>query len=230
MNQITLSAETDEIIDRPKFSLLSLIGFGIACIGVFSFEYVQVMPFAVIGVAIGAFCLITANQKRQGMATKTLAIITIALGATAASAGYFTRKLEVNYDLTHAKDLAELYLGNLSKGDMNRIYFLNGLEPGADAKTQNVELTKAINRIKTDPSVIAVRAHKQPASWVYTGEYVTYSGDDFFTFRLTYRDEGQPERPRFWVYCRRNGRKNDTSEKTARWKIDKVEPVLAQKS
>ena len=230
MNQITLSSETDEIIDRPKFSLLALVGFGIACIGVFSFEYVQVMPFAVIGVAIGAFCLITANRKRQGIWTKMLAIVSIALGATAASAGYFTRKLEVSYDLTHARNLAELYLGSLSSGDMNRIYFLNGIEPGADVKTQNVELTKAVNRIKTDPSLIAIRAHKQPANWVFTGEAVSYSGDDFFTFRLTYRDEGQPNRPRFWVFCRRNGRKNDTSEKTARWKIDKIEPVLAQRN
>jgi hypothetical protein len=82
MNPITLSSETDEIIDRPKFSLLALVGFGIACIGVFSFEYVQVMPFALIGVAIGAFCLITANRKRQGILTKMLATDSIALGAT----------------------------------------------------------------------------------------------------------------------------------------------------
>jgi len=225
MNQITLSAESDEIIDRPKFSLLSLIGLGISILGVLSFNYVQVMPFAVIGAAIGAFCLITANRKRQGFTTKILATLSIALGATASSAGYFTRNLETSYDLTHARNLAELYLSSLSKGDMSRIYFLNGIEPGAETKTQSPELTQAVNRIKTDPALLAILAHKQPANWVYEDEAVAYSGDDFFTFRLTYRDDGQPNKPKYWVYSRRNGRKNDTSEKTARWKVDKIEPV-----
>lgn len=228
MNQITLSAESDEIIDRPKFSLLSLIGFGIAAIGVFSIEYVQVMPFAIIGAGVGIFCLITANGKRQGVLTRILAATAIALGATAASAGFFTRNLEVSYDLTHAKNLAGLYLESISSGDMNKVLFLNGIEPSADAQTQNVELTKSISRIKTDPTLIEIQAHKQPVKWVFMGEAIPYRGDDFFTFRLTYRDEGQPNKPKYWVYSKRNGRKNDASAKTARWKVDKIEPVPKQ--
>jgi hypothetical protein len=225
MNQITLSSETDEIIDRPKFSLLSLIGLGIASIGALAFNYVQVMPFAVMGAAIGIFCLLTAKRKRQGVLTRFLASMSIALGTTAASAGYFTRYLEMDYELTHAKNIADIYVEAIAKGDMSRVYFLNGLEPGAETQTQNTELTSAVNRIKTDPTLVAIRAFKQPSQWEFTGEAVPFQGDGFFTYRLTYRDVGQSNKPKYWVYSRRNGRKKDMSEKTARWKIDKIEPV-----
>ena len=225
MNQVTLTAETDEIVDRPKFSLLALIGFGLAAVGVLSFQFVQVMPFAILGAAIGAFCLMTAKRKSQGWLTKILSTIAVALGASAASAGYFTRTLDTDYDVTHARNVCDLYLENVSKGDMARVYFLSGVDPGAEAQSQNAELRQAVNRIKMDNVLLDIRASKVPAKWTYVGLSNKYEGLDRVTYRLTYRDEARQGKPQFWLYARRNGRVDDSSPKTARWTVEKIERI-----
>jgi hypothetical protein len=223
MIETGLSAESEEILDTTTFSKLALLGLLLALAGVFSLQYTQVMPFSILGAVLGAISLLLAKRNKSGLFSKVLGVLAVCLGTTVISTALSSGYMAESYDLGHARKVCELYLESISKGEMNRVYFLAGFDPASALQTGSSEAKQAITRLKTDPVHIAIRGRKTPAKWVFVrleGESPSEGGA--YTYRLKYRDEGQPNKPSYILSARKTSGKFDKTKDTVNWFVDNL--------
>ena len=224
MSQIILSAETEEIVDRPNFSLFALIAVLLSLIGCFSLRYLQAMPFAILGGALGAFCLFTAKRKQLGIGSKLLALIATGLGMTIASTGYFSRQLTQESNVTEARKIAEDYLNSVYQGDMSRVYFLSG-RTSTDLASASPEMKEELKGIQSDPIAADIRGRKQAPKWELAGLLGDVSVEGAQVLRLHYRDAALPKKPSCCVVVRKAVQKPNPEKKPAIWTIDRFEEI-----
>ncbi len=228
MSQVYLSAETEEEIrETTNFSLIALFGFFLAMAGLFAIQYIQMMPFAILGGLLGAITLLTAKRRKLGFFSRTLGVLALVAGSVAASYGLFYRSLENSYDLSVARTISEMYLDNLSKGDLDKVFFLVGFPPGSEESASGEQsdspTKRAMNRLRQDVAHKEIGLRKNPPKWAYAGLVSEFAGTDGHTYKLTYRDESQSIPPNYWILVRKNCAKYDKSRTTVNWFVDKLE-------
>ncbi len=235
MSETYLTAESEEVLDSTNFSVMSLIGFSLALAGIFSLQYVQMMPVAILGGALGAAVLILAKRFQLSYLSRTLGFLALVIASTTASYRQFYHAVENNYELTQACKISEMYLENLSKNDADsrdRVFFLVGFPPEASEAMPGAEpespTVKAMKRLNEDPAHSDIRGRKNSPKWTFVSVEAEYAAKDGHTYKLIYKDEGQTNPPFYSVFVRKNCSKYDTTKKTVNWFIDKLE--IAKKS
>jgi hypothetical protein len=227
MNETGLSAEAEEILDVTNFSLVALVGFIFSLIGVFSLRYLQAVPFAVIGICLGAVSLWLSARWKTGTFSKLLGVLAVSIGATVTSAGYFRRVLANEYDLVEARKIAEMYLDVVAKGDMDRAYFLGGYDPAVARQTENSETKQMLNGLKTDPAYVAIRGLKTPPNWVFGGIVGDFGQDRSHTYILRYQNSNQTNAPSYDLSVRKSCAKLDRTQDTVHWYVDRLAETKA---
>lgn len=222
MNETVLTAETDEILDTTSFSLVALIGFLLALVGIFSLQYIQVLPFAILGGALGALSLVIAKRNRFGFVSKLFGFFAVVISATTASTGFFGRVLEDKHDLSQSQKICDLYLDSLSKGNMDRVLFLAGIDPIRDTQSEAADAKQAVSRIRTDAVHLAIKNRKTPASWKFVGLTGDYPAAGAHIYKLSYQDVGQANSPKYILSVRRSSPKRDRKATSINWYVDSL--------
>ncbi len=222
MNETVLSAETDEILDTTSFSPVALIGFLLALVGIFSLQYTQVLPFAILGGALGALSLFIAKRHGFGFVSKLFGFLAVVISATTASTGFFGRVLEDKHDLSQSQKICDLYLDSLSKGDMDRVLFLAGIDPIRDTQSEAADAKQAVARIRTDAVHLAIKNQKTPASWKFIGLTGDYAAAGAHIYKLSYQDVGQANSPKYILSVRRTSPKRDRKATSINWYVDSL--------
>ena len=220
MSEIFLSAEAEEAREPANFSVIALFGFLLAVAGLFSIQYVQMMPIALIGAALGAVALIIAKRFQLGFISRTFGFLAVVIGATTVSFSVFYRYIENNYDKQQARKTAETYLDYLAKGDLDHVSFLAGSvievdEPEASSKA-------AMLRIRDDLYHKEIQARKNP-KWIFVNVESEYLVANGHTYRLTYKDASQSVPKYYSIFVRKNCDKHDWSKPTINWFVDKID-------
>jgi len=234
MTEVLMSAESDEIAEPSNFSPTALIGFLLACIGTFSVQYVQVTPVAIIGGFLGAGALLLSHRYRLGAFSRILAALAVIVGVTVASAGVSNRYLMNSYEMGNVRRIADLYLESLSQGDTAKVNYLMGFPnsseekapsaPNAPKAIEEPASKKAAKRLDQDPAHVEIRGRKKPAKWTFVGLENDFPGQGH-TYKVIYRDDGQPGQPQYYVFVRKNSDKNDLKKPSVSWFVDKIESV-----
>ena len=227
MSQVYLSAENEEEFrETTNFSVVALFGFLLSAAGLFSMQYLQMVPFAIVGGLIGAFTLVTAKRQKLGFVSRSIGFLALVLGIVAPSYGLFYRSLENSYDISVACTISDMYLENLSKGDLDKVFFLVGFPPGQDesrGEESDSPTKRAMNRLRQDAAHKEIGARKNIPKWVYGGLVAEYALSEGHTYKLTYRDESQSIPQNYWIFVRKNCSKYDKSKTTVNWFVDKLE-------
>jgi hypothetical protein len=229
MTEVLLSAETEEISDSTSFSVVALVGFLFSLVGIFSLQYIHVMPLAILASVLGVFALLISRRSQLGPMSKVFAVLATLIGTTIASWGLFNRSLESEYELSQARKISQMYLDYLSKGDEQHVMYLIGFQLEAAETPLNEQESptkRAMKRFQNDPVHKEIRERRSPAKWVYVGFEGESPGSKGHTYKLTFRDDGQTNPPHYWIYARKNCPKYDTRE-TVHWFVDNLE--LAKK-
>ncbi len=225
MNETFFTAENEELRDQTNFSVMALFGFFLAMVGLFSIQYIQVMPVALVGVALGALALILSNRFKLGFFSRALAFLAVVIGSTATSYSLLYRQFEDNYELSQACKTAEMYFQCLSKGDLERVGFLVGFpsempDRRPDAESPTVKATK---RLRDDPAHKEIRERKNPAKWDFVALEGEFSGSDSHTYKLIYKDNGQTNPPYYKIVVRKNCSKYHKTRSKVNWYVDSLE-------
>jgi hypothetical protein len=229
MNETQLSQETDEVVDSTSFSAVAVVAFLLSLIGIFSIKYVQPMPLAMVGSAMGAFVLLTAKFWNLNLLSKILGALAVIIGVTVLSWGLFERSLHTNYELTQAKKVAQLYLDSLSAGDLNSVYYLVGFQyepekPKMGDDEPETDEQKAKRRLAQDATHVEIKKRGNSAKWVFVSLEGETLGTAGYSYKLRYRDEGQTNPPSYWVYARKDATRYEVKD-LVRWYVDNVEPA-----
>lgn len=220
MSEIFLTAEAEEARDPANFSIVALFGLLLAVAGLFSIQYIQMMPIALIGAALGAISLLIAKRYQLGFISKAFGFLGVVLGATTVSFSVFYRYIENNYDKQQACKTAETYLNYLAKGDLDHVAFLAGSaieysEPESSTKA-------AMQRIRDDLYHKEIQERKNP-KWLFVNVESEYLVANGHTYRLTYKDASQTV-PKFYsIFVRKNRDKHEWSKPTINWFVDKID-------
>lgn len=232
MSETYLTAESEEVLDSTNFSVMSLIGFFLALAGIFSLQYVQMMPVAILGGTLGAAVLILAKRFQLSFLSRTLGFLALVIATTTASYRQFYHAIENNYELTQACRISEKYLEHLSKNETDEVFFLVGFPPEASEAMPGVEpespTVKAMKRLSEDPAHTDIRGRKNSPKWIFVAVESEYAASDGHTYKLIYKDEGQTNPPFYSVFVRKNCTKYDKTKKMVNWFVDKLE--IAKKS
>ena len=225
MSETFLTAEAEELRESTNFSVMAMFGFFLAVVGLFSIQYIQMMPVAMVGVVLGAMALFVSKRSKLGFFSKALAFLAVVIGTTTTSYGFLYRVVENNYELAQACKISEMYLENLSKGDLDRVFFLVGFPTSMPDHASEAEspLVRAMNRLREDSSHKEIRERKSPAKWVYValqGEYPTH---DSHSYKLIYKDDGQTIPPYYKVIVRKNCTKYNKTKTKVNWFVDNLE-------
>jgi len=227
MSQVYLSAENEEEIrETTNFSVVALFGFFLATAGLFAMQYIQMVPFAIVGGLLGAMTLITAKRRKLGVLSRSLGFLALVFGTIAASCDLFYRSLENRYDISVACTISDMYLNNLSKGDLDKVFFLVGFPPSQEetpGEQSDSPTKRAMNRLRQDPAHKEIGARKNIPKWVYGGMVAEYALSEGHTYKLLYRDETQSIPQNYWIFVRKNCSKYDKSKTTVNWFVDKLE-------
>jgi len=229
MYESQLSQETDEVVDSTSFSAVAVVAVLLSLIGIFSIAYIQPMPIAIIGSAMGAFVLLAAKYWNLSLLSKILGALAVIIGVTVVSWGLFERSLHTQYDLTQAKKAAQLYLDSLSAGDLDSVHYLVGFQyepekPKMGDEEPETEMQKAKRRLGQDATHVEIQKRRDPAKWVFESLEGESIGTVGYTYKLKYRDEGQTNPPSYWVYARKNATRYEVKD-LVRWYVDNVEPA-----
>jgi hypothetical protein len=229
MSQIALSAESEEIVDRPNFSFVCIVALLLSLLGCFSLRYLQAMPFAIMGGALGAICLLTAKRQRLGYGAKFLGTVATVLGVTVASTGYFNRQLGIEADVTEAKKVASEYFEAIRKDDMDRVFILHGLDPVRDVQSEKPELKESVSGVANNPRLLEIKRRKDPPKWEYVSLVDFYGTiDTAQTFRLHYRDVSQPKKPSCAIVVRKTTSKANPDKKVATWMVERLDDLTSK--
>ncbi len=225
MSETYLTAEAEDVSESTNFSIMSLFGFFLALAGIFSIQYIQMVPVAIAGATLGAAALLLSKRFKLGFFSKAMAFLTLSIGATTTSYGLFHRTIETNYDLAQARKIAETYLENLSKDNLDRVFFLVGFPSEADEglSSTNSATQRAMNRLREDFAHIEIRGRKAAPKWVFAGIESEQAVDTGHMYKLLYRDDGQSIPPSYSLFVRKNCRKYDRTKSTVNWFVDKLE-------
>ncbi len=225
MSETFLTAEAEDISESTNFSTMALFGFFLALAGIFSIQYIQMMPIAIVGATLGAAALLLSKRFKLGFVSKTMGFLALAIGATTTSYGLSYRSIETNYDLEQAKKIAETYLDNLSKDNLDRVFFLVGFPADADEGPLSTDSAtkRAMNRLREDFAHVEIRGRKGNPKWVFVGIESEQAVATGHTYKLLYRDEGQSIPPSYSLFVRKNCRKYDRTKPTVNWFVDKLE-------
>ena len=228
MSETYLSAESEEeVLDSTNFSLMSLFGFFLAIAGLFSLQYVHMMPVAIVGGLLGAAVLILAKRFQLSFFSRTLGFLALVIASITISYRQFYISIENNYDLTQACKVAEEYLANLSKGETDKVFILVGFPPEASQEMPGVEpqspAVKAMKRLREDPAHLEIIGRKNPPKWAFVTVESEYGAKDGHTYKLIYKDEGQTNPPIYALFARKNCSKYEKKKTTVNWFIDKLE-------
>ncbi len=225
MSENFFTAENEELRDPTNFSVMALFGFFLAMVGLFSIQYIQVMPVALVGVVLGALALLLSKRFKIGFFSKTLAFLAVVIGSTTTSYSFIYRSMENQYELSQACRTAELYLDNLSKGDLDHVFFLVGFPsamPDMNGEAQS-PTARAMKRLSDDASHKEIRERKSPAKWTFVSLEGEYSASDSYTYKLIYKDDGQSIPPFYKVVVRKNCSKYNKTKKKVNWFVDSLE-------
>jgi len=230
MSEVFLTAETEESRETTSFSLMALLGFATSLAGLFSIQYLQMLPVPFVGAALGAIALLTAKKFKIGLVSKAIGFLAITIGTTTASYGLLYRAIETNYDLGQVRKISETYLDNLSKDNLDQVFFLVGFPPeldegpaGSDSATK-----RAMNRLKQDFAHLEIRGRKTPPKWVFVSVVSEYPNASGHTYKIIYKDDGQSVPPQYYLFVRKNCQKYDKTKTTVNWFVDKLESVKSQ--
>ncbi|MFO0013470.1 MAG: hypothetical protein ACK553_12050 [Planctomycetota bacterium] len=229
MNETQFHQEGDEITDSTSFSLMALAGFLGSLVGMFSVGYYQILPVSIVSTLLGAATLVTAKRFRLNLLSKFLGLVGVVIGATATSWGISERWLETYKDVSHAREIAKLYLESLSTDDLDKVYYLVGFQFEGESNEERdgaklSEVRRAKTRLDQDQPHVEIRNRKTPAKWVFVGLDGEFQGTVGHTYRLRYRDEGQTIPPEYWVYARKDCNKFESKDKV-HWFVDNLENV-----
>ena len=227
MSETYLTAESEEVSDSANFSVMSLFGFFLALAGIFSLQYVQMMPVAILGGTLGAAVLILAKRFQLSFLSRTLGFLALVIACTTVSYRQFYQAIENNYEITQACKISGAYLENLSKKDLERVFFLVGFPPEASEGMPGAEpespTVKAMKRLREDPAHTDISGRKNPPKWIFVTVESEYGAKDGHTYKLIYKDGGQTNPPFYSVFVRKNCAKYDNTKKTVNWFVDKLE-------
>jgi hypothetical protein len=227
MAEVLLSAENDEISDSTSFSAIAFVGFILSLIGIFSLQYIHVVPLAIAGGVLGLVGMLIAKSQRFGIMSKIFATLATFIGVTVTSWGMFTRHIESQYELEQARKISLMYLENLSKGDLKRVMYLIGFQlEAAEGPTGDEETPtrKAVKKFESDPAHVEIRERRNPAKWVFVSLEGELPGSKGHSYKLTFRDEGQTNPPTYWIYPRKNCGKFEKRD-IVNWYVDNLEPA-----
>jgi len=224
--------EGDEIGESKSFSWLSLAGLFSSLVGLFSTYYVQILPFAVLGTAIGALTLLLASRWDLNWFSRLIGSLAVIVGTIAGASGFFDRMLETSGDEQQARVVSELYLKSLSSNDWEKVHYLVGYKaqgpgpgPGDESEEREnpeVTISKLKKGVETDPVHVEIAKRGPEAKWEYAGLDGEYSGLMGYTYRLRFRDIGQTIPSEYIVYARKDCEKFETKE-TVHWFVDSLD-------
>jgi hypothetical protein len=220
MSEIFLTAEAEEAREPTNFSVVALFGFLLAVAGLFSIQYIHMMPIALIGAALGAFALLTSKRFQLGFFSKSLGFLALVIGAITVSFSVFYMYIENTFDQQQARKTAETYLDYLSKGDLDHVAFLAGSsieisEPESASKA-------AMLRIRDDLYHKEIRERNNP-KWLFVNVESEYLVANGHTYRLKYKDASQTVPKYYSIFVRKNCGKHEWSKPTINWFVDKID-------
>lgn len=230
MSETFFTAENEEVRDPTNFSVMALFGFFLVVVGLFSIQYIQIMPVALVGVVLGALALLLSKRFKIGFFSKALAFLAVVIGSTSTSYSFIYRSSENRYELSQACRTAELYLENLSKGDLDHVFFLVGFPsemPDVNGEAQS-PTARAMKRLSDDPTHKEIRERKSPAKWAFVSLEGEYSASDSHTYKLIYKDDGQSIPSFYKVVVRKNCSKYNKIKKKVNWFVDSLESTKMQ--
>lgn len=169
--------------------------------------------------------MLFSKRFKLGFFSKTLGFLALVMGVITTSYGLLYSAIENHYELTQARKTSEVYLENLSKGDLDRVFFLVGFPTGmADENMVTESPTKrAMNRLRDDPSHKEIQERKGSPKWVFVALEDEYPKTDSHTYKLTYKDDSQSIPPYYSILVRKNCSKFDKTQTTVNWFVDKLE-------
>ncbi|MCY2982103.1 MAG: hypothetical protein NTY15_00510 [Planctomycetota bacterium] len=220
MSEIFLTAEAEEAREPTHFSVVALFGFLLSAAGLFSIQYIHMMPIALIGAALGTLALLISKRYRFGFLSKSLGFLALTIGAITVSFSVFYMYIENNYDLQQARKTAETYLDFLSKGDLDHVAFLAG--SSIDISEPESASKAVMLRIRDDLNHKEIQERKN-SKWLFVNvesEYVVANGH---TFKLIYKDASQTVPKYYSIFVRKNCDKHEWSKPTINWFVDKID-------
>jgi hypothetical protein len=220
MSEIFLTAEAEEAREPTHFSVVALFGFLLSAAGLFSIQYIHMMPIALIGAALGTLALLISKRYRFGFLSKSLGFLALTIGAITVSFSVFYMYIENNYDLQQARKTAETYLNFLSKGDLDHVAFLAG--SSIDISEPESASKAVMLRIRDDHNHKEFQERKN-SKWLFVNvesEYVVANGH---TFKLIYKDASQTVPKYYSIFVRKNCDKHEWSKPTINWFVDKID-------
>jgi hypothetical protein len=220
MSEIFLTAEAEEAREPTHFSVVALFGFLLSAAGLFSIQYIHMMPIALIGAALGTLALLISKRYRFGFLSKSLGFLALTIGAITVSFSVFYMYIENNYDLQQARKTAETYLNFLSKGDLDHVAFLAG--SSIDISEPESASKAVMLRIRDDLNHKEIQERKN-SKWLFVNvesEYVVANGH---TFKLIYKDASQTVPKYYSIFVRKNCDKHEWSKPTINWFVDKID-------
>jgi len=240
MSETYLTAEDEDVRETTNFSVMALLGFFLALAGLFSIQYVQMMPIAVLGGALGAAALMLAKKFQLSLLSRILALVAVVLGATTVSNNYFYRSIDSGYEISQARKVSEAYLDLIKKGDFDRVFFLVGLpmerekdgppDPESIAESPKPATESpteiAMNRLRRDGAHVEIMNRKTPPIWVFVGVESEFPSSNGHTYKMIYKDEAQSIPPYYCLFARKNCQKYEEKMQT-NWFIDKLETTKA---
>lgn len=230
MSEVFITAEAEEPREITNFSLMALAGFLVSIAGLFSIQYIQMLPVPFVAAVLGAIALLTATRFKIGMLSKILALLAVSIGTTTASYGLLYRGIETNSDLAQVRKIAEVYLDNLSKDKLKEVFYLVGFPPELDEGPAGTDSStkRAMKRLTEDFAHIEIRGRKTPPKWVYVALVSEYPNASGHSYKVIYKDDGQSVAPEYYLYVRKNCPKYDNSKTTVNWFVDKLESAKKQ--
>ncbi len=244
-----IHADSDEIIDPKSFSGLSVVALILSLIGAFSILYVHFVAIGVIAVLLGLVILKLAPNYNLSFLSKLFAFVAIVVGTLSVTWGTFRRNMQTEYDLTYAKETAQLALDLARKDDTDSLLLLLGFKaeeigvvPTAEVASGPAESTPLENAKSTLAGSSGLRDIRQRAiepQWLFVKLDAEYFAEGEYYYKLRYRDTAQTIPADYWVTVKKRspkdgpaaapqnkGKKLGPDDLKVEWYFQEIEPVL----
>jgi hypothetical protein len=238
MSTVIMTDESEGLDEAKPFSPIALVAFVLSLVGILSLLYVPILLVAGLAIGLGSYVLLTAGRHDFSTSSKVIASLAIMIGTASGTGGLLGRVFSTSTDLVKAKEIAEIYLDSVHKGEFGRMALLSGMEVQSETSEMRnpTEQEKFFSRKKTisaDALVLEVRSRKTPPKWTFVRLESVSPTPYSCSYKLIYRDDSMPISPDYLVVVKRDspqagplhsssnrGRKLSEIDMTVRWVVD----------
>ncbi len=202
MASTTPKLDTDlEVEDSDtNFSVAALVGALASVGGLVSIFRLQAVPFAMIGIGLGAFALLNQRRWNIGVGSQRLAFFAVAAGLFGISWGVIQSRLEQERLLTRAKSVAKEFLDLLANNQLEQAVRLSksqadalGVKIDEAVMANTVRLSRDhVDTFTKNVGISDVIKRGKKAKWEFVGVKASGTNMRGLGYTLLYKDASVP--------------------------------------